>query len=183
MNINEHAKCYKSLSLFFLLPFLPRERLVASPALKGNVFAISTSRYRLKKCSCIHCFRNFTMKRQVPKLSSTIQGVPKKCATFVWLLRRSRRLSYLGFYIAAWVRLQLRVWDFARVNLTHGCWFMLEKRENKWLLHKQRFYRCPAVSKLTKFPDKWFWRRSKTFPNLFTGLPVFSIHKRGPSSF
>ena len=31
MNINEHAKYYKSLSLFFLLPFLPLERLVGSP--------------------------------------------------------------------------------------------------------------------------------------------------------
>ena len=31
MNINEHAKYYKSLSLIFLLLFFPRERLVASP--------------------------------------------------------------------------------------------------------------------------------------------------------
>ena len=31
MNINEHTKYYKSLSLFFLLLFFPRERLVASP--------------------------------------------------------------------------------------------------------------------------------------------------------
>ena len=35
MNINEHAKYYKSLSLFFLLPFLPQERLVASPEKTG----------------------------------------------------------------------------------------------------------------------------------------------------
>ena len=31
MNINEHAKYYKSLSPFFLLLFFPRERLEASP--------------------------------------------------------------------------------------------------------------------------------------------------------
>ena len=36
MNINEHAKYYKSLSLFFLLLFFPRERLVASPNLVGK---------------------------------------------------------------------------------------------------------------------------------------------------
>ena len=34
MNINEHAKYYKSLSLFFLLLCFPRERLVASPVLR-----------------------------------------------------------------------------------------------------------------------------------------------------
>ena len=31
MNINEHAKYYKSLSLFSFCWFFPRERLVASP--------------------------------------------------------------------------------------------------------------------------------------------------------
>ena len=31
MNINEHAKYYKSLSLYFLLLFFLRERLVSSP--------------------------------------------------------------------------------------------------------------------------------------------------------
>ena len=36
MNINEHAKYYKYLSLFFLLLFFPRERLVASPPCVGG---------------------------------------------------------------------------------------------------------------------------------------------------
>ena len=36
MNINEHAKYYKSLSLFFLLLYFLRERLVASPDLRGK---------------------------------------------------------------------------------------------------------------------------------------------------
>ena len=37
MNINEHAKYYKSLSLFSFSCFFPRERLVASPTNRQHV--------------------------------------------------------------------------------------------------------------------------------------------------
>ena len=72
---------------------------------------------------------------------------------FVQLLWRSHRFNYLGFYTVAQVRLQVRVWDLVRVNMTHGYWFMVAKRNC-----------CSVVLKY--------------FARSFKGFAMFSIHKR-----
>ena len=54
-----------------------------------------------------------------PSLHCT--GCPKNGVPFMWLLWRSRRFNYLGFYTFAFVKLQLRLRDVARVNPTRSC--------------------------------------------------------------
>ena len=53
--------------------------------------------------------RYFAQIIKADRIKKTVQGVPKNCASFVWLLWRSCRFDYLSFYIVAYVKLQLRV--------------------------------------------------------------------------